>query len=193
LLLAVVAAVVLLIGGGLKWQVWRAVNRIFRETVHRRTTTARASASVARSRSAEHNGPTTDRTQLSTTSAHIKPHAQRETATMVPADSAGDLSELRWSREQIRALRARVSNQTILTLYELAKDRDGEPVNYLELMRATGRSAAQVRADFSGFSRIANAIHDAESWPILPAEPTDGESQRAYVVPGQYLEWWFES
>lgn len=100
--------------------------------------------------------------------------------------------DLEWSRDEISMLRGQIENATILALLEMLRDRDGAAVNYQELMDRTGRTMAQVRADLSGFSRVARTIHGHDHWPIETAAPTDGQSNMAYTAPRAYLDWWFQ-
>lgn len=100
--------------------------------------------------------------------------------------------DLDWSREEIRSLKNHISNQTILTLIELLRERDGAPVNYHELMERTGRTMPQVRADLAVFSRAVKKVEGRRQWPIDTTTPTDSESKTAYTAPKTYLDWWFE-
>lgn len=97
-----------------------------------------------------------------------------------------------WSRDQIRELRALVTNPTIVSLFDLASKRDGGPVNYREVVQETGLDAVQVGDHFSSFFHKAKAIHNDEHWPLEIVPPTDEHSGRAYFVPRPYLDWWFE-
>lgn len=100
--------------------------------------------------------------------------------------------DLDWTRQEIRELRDTVGNETIFALFDLLRARKGDPVNYRELMEATDRTMAQVRADLSKLSRVSHSIGDHDTWPIDTVDPTDGRSRRAYVISDQYLTWWFE-
>lgn len=115
--------------------------------------------------------------------------ATAATASSVVASPDGDLD---WSREEIRALKDHVGNRTIHTLLALLRERDGEPVNYSELMERTGRTMPQVRADLAVFSRSVKKIEGHQHWPIATTDPTDSESKIAYTAPTTYLDWWFE-
>lgn len=104
-------------------------------------------------------------------------------------------SVLSWNRQEIRALKAHTSNVSAHAIYRLAWERQGAPVNYQEVMAATGKQEPSVRADLSGFMRTSKSRFKKESWPMqvsgIPI--TDGESSLAYQVPLKYLEWWHES
>lgn len=107
------------------------------------------------------------------------------------ADLTANSSE-NWNRTQIRELRAIASNPSISRLFELARKRQGGPINYRELLDGTGFRAAEVGEHFSAFSRQAKALHKDGGWPIELVPPTDEHSGRAYFIPQQYLDWWFE-
>lgn len=100
--------------------------------------------------------------------------------------------DLKWSQNEILALRREVGNQTVIALLELLRERGGGVVNYRELMDRTGRTMPQVRADMASFSRSVKKIEGHESWPIDTTDPTDAESGIAYTAPKSYLDWWFE-
>lgn len=97
-----------------------------------------------------------------------------------------------WTPEEIRSLRQNLGNPTMEALLELLRDRNGAAVNYRELMAHTGRTMPQVRADLSMLSRKARAINAHTNWPIDAVPPTDQLSNRAYSIPTQYLDWWFQ-
>ena len=97
-----------------------------------------------------------------------------------------------WTRDEIVTLRETLDNPPMMKLMEMLRDRNGEPVNLNEIEAATGRSSGQTRADLSMLSRKSHLINDHTDWPLDSAMPTDGTSSRAYSIPRQYLEWWFE-
>ena len=97
-----------------------------------------------------------------------------------------------WTREEIRELRDTLQNDVIVRLMQSLRDTPDAPVNFHDVVDATPRTAPQVRADFSKLSRISRSINNHTSWPLESAVPTDGKSQKAYRMPAQYLDWWFE-
>ncbi len=119
----------------------------------------------------------------SETSQHIE-NAQTQNSF------SGDVEE--WTREEIRELRDTLQNEVIGRLMEFLRETPDAPVNFHDVVDATPRTAPQVRADFSKLSRISRGINDHTSWPLESAVPTDGKSQKAYRMPLQYLDWWFE-
>lgn len=177
------------VGGLILFVIWRfrllgvLVSTVFR----RRAPSPRAIPKAETDWNHDFESPSRD-----SMSRNIAPLSSSSTSIRVDFENPGKVHTLSWTRTQIQELKARIANQTILTLFDLALARGGRPVNYRELTDATGRTREQVRADFAAFSRIAREVHRDESWPIEILPPTDEHSSRAYYVPLQYLDWWFE-
>lgn len=100
--------------------------------------------------------------------------------------------ELDWTRDEIHELRKTLNIPAMQSLMEMFRDRDGKTVNFNEIMTATGRNMSQVRADLSMLSRKSHLIDQHSDWPLDIAVPTDGQSNRAYSIHPQYIDWWFE-
>lgn len=115
-----------------------------------------------------------------------QPQPLAETPASITVDG------VEWTRDEIRELRDTLQNDTIHTLMQKLRDRGDAPVNFREVVDSSPRNTAQVRADLSKLSRISKSIGPHTSWPLRDAQPTDGDSRKAYQIPPQYLDWWFE-
>lgn len=97
-----------------------------------------------------------------------------------------------WTREDVRRLKLKVTNPTILAVFDLAREREGGLVSIRELEQYTGRRYEQVRADFGGLTRTCRTRLNKEHWQFAAIWAADGKPQMSYKVPDDVLRWWYE-
>ncbi len=186
-IVGVVALIVLLVFGFLRFGLWKQLIRLFWGSAEKGLSKISTPGTTARKQSlsetTEVGSPTDDDRKFG---SFASSHPRSEGFRVELAASEG------WTQSQIHELRDLVTNQTVIVLFGRAMKHNGGPVNDVELMRVTGRSRAQIRADFSAFARLCRTVHPRGSLPIETTEATTDGSAVAYRVPGQYLEWWFE-
>lgn len=107
--------------------------------------------------------------------------------------AASDDPSREWTREDVRRLRSMVHNPTILAVFELAKEQDGEFVSIRALEDCTGRKFGQVRADLAGLTRMCRTRLNHGHWPFAAVWAADGREQMSYKVSGDVLRWWYEA
>jgi hypothetical protein len=97
-----------------------------------------------------------------------------------------------WTREDVRRLKTMARNPTVLAVFEIAKEQEGELVSIRELENRTGRRYGQVRADLAGLTRMCRARLNHANWPFNAVWAADGKPQMSYLVPDDVLQWWYE-
>ena len=187
--IGIIVLIVLIIFGVFRWGLWMHLARLFWGSAEKGISTIpspdarRKQQPMAKTIAFK---PASTGEQTSPGQDRYRDHERISPAG--PSDIAGDT----WSRSQIQELRDLVSNQTIIVLFGRASRTDGKPVSDIDLMRATGRSRAQIHADFLSLARLCRIVHPEGGLPVEKVEATAENSIEAYWIPDQYLEWWFE-
>jgi hypothetical protein len=96
-----------------------------------------------------------------------------------------------WTRNDVKLLKQKTHNPTVLAIFDLAAETGGEPVSIRELEQFTGRTFGQVRGDLAGLGRLTRKEFGVETWPFSPRAAADGAAE--YWVPGDVLRWWQEA
>lgn len=109
-----------------------------------------------------------------------------------PAQAASEDTHREWTRDDVLRLKSMVHNPTILELFEIAKEQDGQLVSIRELEVRTGRRFGQVRADLAGLTRMVRTRLNHANWPFAAVWAADGKAQMSYKIPDNVLQWWYE-